>query len=125
MVYISVNCMKIFIMKVFRVLNNNFKFWHNSIFESGHTHRRDNVFLISFFFAIVDEYFSQIVTAPLPLKGCRITTNARVLWSLSREGSLSCYTCYDTGPRFSQSQPRKSDPFSRVLQAWGFGDSVC
>ena len=31
---------------------------------------------------------------------------ARHLRTLSREGSLSCHTCYDMGPRFTQSRPK-------------------
>ena len=37
---------------------------------------------------------------------CFDKTSARDLWSLSREGSLSCHTCCDTGPRFLRSQPK-------------------
>ena len=33
----------------------------------------------------------------MSVKGSTIYASARCLWSLSRAGSLSCHTCYDTG----------------------------
>ena len=42
----------------------------------------------------------RIETAPLPVKGCKSTNNARRLWPLSSEGFLPPYHTYgDTGPR--------------------------
>ena len=85
------------------------------IFESVHMQRRDNVFN-ELFFGIVDEYFSQIVTAPLPLKGCWIMTNARVL-SLSREGSLSCHTCKARDLGFNGLGQKKT-PHTRLVESY-------
>jgi hypothetical protein len=45
---------------------------------------------------------------------------------LNREGSLSCHTCYDTGPLFSRSDP-KDRPIQSPLtthKMWGFGGSI-
>jgi hypothetical protein len=52
------------------------------------------------------EYFTHMETSPLPVKGCKIYAYARRSGPLSREGSLSCHTCCDTGPRFFQSHPK-------------------
>jgi hypothetical protein len=43
---------------------------------------------------------------PLPVKGCKIQAYARHSGPLCREGSLSCYTCCNTGPRFLRSHPK-------------------
>ena len=46
----------------------------------------------------------HIETSPLTVKPrLRHLTFARRLGPLSREGSLSCHTCYDTGPRLTRS----------------------
>jgi hypothetical protein len=44
--------------------------------------------------------------SPLPVTGLQILAYARRSGSLSREGSLSCHTYCDTGPRFIQSHPK-------------------
>jgi hypothetical protein len=46
--------------------------------------------------------------SPLLVKGSKILAYARHLRPLSREGSLLCHTCCDTGPRFFQSHPKES-----------------
>ena len=46
------------------------------------------------------------MTSPLPVKGCKILASARLSGHLSREGSLLCHTCCDTGPRFFRSHPK-------------------
>jgi hypothetical protein len=56
-----------------------------------------------------------VETSPSPVKGCKISAYARRSGPLSREGSLSCHTCCDTGPRFFRSHP-KDRPFSRLLR---------
>ena len=33
-----------------------------------------------------------------------------MLWTLGREVTLSCHTCYDTGPRFTRSRPKTPPP---------------
>ena len=40
-------------------------------------------------------------SSPLLVKGCKIVT----FDLLSRKGSLTCHTCFDTGPRFRRSHP--------------------
>jgi hypothetical protein len=49
------------------------------------------------------------------MKGCKILAYARRSGPLSREGSLSCHTHCNTGPRFFRSHP-KDHPFSRLLR---------
>ena len=44
------------------------------------------------------EHFDHVETLPLLVKGYTILTCARHLWLLSREGSSSCHTWYDTCP---------------------------
>jgi hypothetical protein len=58
------------------------------------------------------------------VKGCKIKASARRSRPLSREGSLSCHTCCDMGPRFFRSHP-KDVPFSRPLwHAWDCGGPI-
>jgi hypothetical protein len=40
---------------------------------------------------------TYLETLPLPIKGCKILAYVRRSGPLSREGSLSCHTCCDTG----------------------------
>ena len=43
------------------------------------------------------------------------------LWSSNREGSLLCRTCFDTGPRFTRSQPKDCSiylPLTTSLAYW-------
>ena len=58
---------------------------------------------------LVQEYFIQTETSPS--QGCKTS------WfePLSKEGSLSCRTFRDTGPRFSRSHPRHS-PLNCLLR---------
>ena len=51
------------------------------------------------------EYFVTMETSPLAMK-----PYARGLLPLSREGSLSCYACCNTGPWFLQSHPSNDRP---------------
>jgi hypothetical protein len=46
------------------------------------------------------------MTSPLRVKGCKIKAYARRSGPLSREGSLLCHICCDTGPRFFWSHPK-------------------
>jgi hypothetical protein len=65
--------------------------------------------LIDWLFTVLrpaQEYFTYMETSPLPVKGCKISAYARRSGPLSREGSLSCHTCCDTGPRFFRSHPK-------------------
>ena len=52
------------------------------------------------------EYLTYMETSQLPVKGCKMLAYARRSEPLSREGSLSCRTCCDTGPRFFRSHPK-------------------
>jgi hypothetical protein len=45
--------------------------------------------------------------SPLPVTGLQILAYARRSGPLSREGSLSCHTYCDTGPRFKRSHPKE------------------
>jgi hypothetical protein len=49
------------------------------------------------------EFFTYMETSPLSVKGCKILAYARRSRPVSREGSLSCHTYCDTGPRFFRS----------------------
>jgi hypothetical protein len=54
------------------------------------------------------EYFTYMETSPCTAgEGLQNLgfINARRSGPLSREGSLSCHTCCDTGPRFFRSHP--------------------
>jgi hypothetical protein len=58
--------------------------------------------------------FTFMGTSPLPVKCCKIKVYSRRSTPLSREGSLSCHICCDTGPRFFFLPD--ATPFSRLLR---------
>jgi hypothetical protein len=58
--------------------------------------------LIDYYFTSAQEYFTYMETSPLPEE----SSYARRSRPSSRKGSLSCYTCCDTGPRFFRSHPK-------------------
>jgi hypothetical protein len=65
--------------------------------------------IVGWFFNVLrpaQEYFTYMETSPLPVKGCKIQAYGRRSGPLSREGSLSCHKCCDTGPRFFRSHPK-------------------
>ena len=81
--------------------------------------------LIDWLFRVLrpaQEYFTYMETSPLPVKGYKIEAYARRSGPLSREGSLSCHTCCDTGLGMSGFIWRTA-PFSRLLrharECWG------
>ena len=63
----------------------------------------------------IQEYISHKGTSSLPVKGWNIWAFVLPFRSLSRQGFLSCHTCYDTGPRFTRFHPRNV-PFSPLLR---------
>ena len=67
-------------------------------------------------------FFTYMERSALPVKVCKIWVYAWRSGPLSREGTLSCHTCCDTGPRFSILIQR-TGPFSRLLRhtrgCWG------
>jgi hypothetical protein len=65
--------------------------------QSRNTSRIDWLFSI---LSPTQEFFIYMEMSPLPVKDCKIYAYARCIGPLSREGSLSCHTCCDTGPRF-------------------------
>jgi hypothetical protein len=52
-------------------------------------------------------------TSSFLVKGYKILAYARLSGFLSRKGSLSCHTYFDTGPRFFRSHPK--DPKGSVI----------
>jgi hypothetical protein len=83
--------------------------------------------LIAWLFIVLrlaqDFVFAYMETSPLPVKDCKIWAYARRSKPLSREGSLSCHTCCDTGPQFFWSHSKVS--FSRLLRhTQGCGESI-
>jgi hypothetical protein len=83
--------------------------------------------LIDWLFTVLhpaQEFFTYMETSSLLVKGCKMLAYARRSGPLSREGSLSCHTCCDKGPRFFRSHP-KDHPFSRLLRhTRGCGGSI-
>ena len=67
------------------------------------------------------EYFTHMETSPLPVKGSKfLKAYARHSGPLSREGSFSCHTCFETGRLI-----RRTAPFSRLLRhTRGCGGSI-
>jgi hypothetical protein len=62
-----------------------------------------------------------VETSPLPVNGCKIWAYARRSGPLSREGSLSCHTCCDTGPRFFRSHQKdrpSQSPLTTHMRMW-------
>jgi hypothetical protein len=70
------------------------------------------------------EYFTYMETSPLPLKVGRIKAYARLSGPLSREGSLSCHICCDTGPRFFRSHPKDRPIQSPLTTHKGCGGPI-
>ena len=71
--------------------------------------------------SIQEFFFTRMETSPLPVEGCKIQAYARRSGPLSREGSLSCHTCCDTGPRFFRSHPKDrpiQSPFTTHEGMW-------
>jgi hypothetical protein len=69
---------------------------HRLIIYNGFTSRSRNCHLHMY-----------METSPMPVKGCKILAYARRSGPFtSREGSLACHTCCDTGPRFFRSHPK-------------------
>jgi hypothetical protein len=70
--------------------------------------------------------FSHMETLPLPVKGCKIYAYDRRSSTLSREGSSSCLTWYDTGLTQGFGVPdliRTTAPFNRLSRlARGCGE---
>jgi hypothetical protein len=54
----------------------------------------------------------------LPMKGCKILGFAQRSGPLSREGSLSCHTCCDMGPRFFRSNLKDQWTFTTHKEMW-------
>jgi hypothetical protein len=54
-------------------------------------------------FHLYGEFFTNMETSPIPVKGCRVYAYVRRSGPLSRKGSLSCHTCSESGPRFNRS----------------------
>jgi hypothetical protein len=61
-------------------------------------------------------------TSPLPVRGCK--TYTRRSGPLSREGSLSCHTCCDTGSRFFRSHLKDRPIQSPLTTHKGCGESI-
>jgi hypothetical protein len=64
-------------------------------------------------------FFTCMETSPLPVKGCKIYAYAWRSRPLCTKGSLSCHTCYDTGPLFFRSHPKDSPIQSPVTTQRG------
>ena len=64
-------------------------------------------------------YFIHIETSQSPVQGHKNHVYAWCILFLRRKGSLSCYTCCETGPWFSRSHLRDC-PMGRFLQSKGF-----
>ena len=67
------------------------------------------------FFRLVGEYFTYVKRRYH--RRWRAAKFKPVLFVKSREGSLSCHICYDTGPQFSQSHLKESSvctPFKTI-----------
>jgi hypothetical protein len=70
------------------------------------------------FYVPLKNFFNDMKTSPLPVKGCKILPHVRLLGPLSREGSLSCTHTVIRDLGFS-GLTRRTAPFSRILRrAW-------
>jgi hypothetical protein len=63
-------------------------------------------FICFFVFSRTRNFSAVWRLSPLPVTGLQILPYARCSVPLSREGSLSCHTYCDTGPRFIRSHPK-------------------
>jgi hypothetical protein len=81
----------------------------NELFDTGIPLHESERPLIDWLFTVLrpaQEFFTQMEMSPLPVKGWKSYAYARRSGPLSREGSLSCHICCDTGPRFFRSRPK-------------------
>jgi hypothetical protein len=70
------------------------------------------------------ECFTYMDTSSLPMEGCKILAYAWCIGPLSREGSLSCHTCCDTGPQFFRFHPKDPSIQSLLRHTWKCGLST-
>ena len=59
-------------------------------------------------------------TSPLQVKGCKFQAFVRRVWRLSRQGSLSCHTCCNKGPRSFRSHPKDHPIQSPCMTCKGY-----
>ena len=69
--------------------------------------------LVGCIFYAIRKQFTPVGTSPLRVKGYEIWVYFWCIGPLSREGSLSCHSCSDTGPRFLRPHS-KVCPFGRL-----------
>jgi hypothetical protein len=84
--------------------------------------------LIIYVFRPAQEFLTYTETSPLPVKGCKILPYARGSGPLSREGSLSCHTCCDTGTRFFRPHPKNrpiQSPLTTQERVWRIYSKLC
>ena len=61
------------------------------------------------------EFFTNMETSSLPIKGCKFFTYARHSWQLSSEDSLACHTYCDTGYLLIMVISRDTHTYCRAL----------
>jgi hypothetical protein len=84
------------------------------------THFQSLVIICLFVYSHTSNFSAIWRLSPLPVTGLQILAYARRSGPLSREGSLSCHTYSDTGPRFIQSHPKDR----HLLPTVGFEPSL-
>ena len=62
--------------------------------------------LINYCFTSRPRIYHLYGDVAITMNGCKIMAYARRSGRLSKEGSLSCHTCCDMGPRFFRSHPK-------------------
>ena len=70
--------------------------------ENGASFQSTEIFVCLFYIPF-ENIFAYIEISPLPVMDFKIKAIAQRLSILSREGSLSCHTCCDTGPSSEKS----------------------
>ena len=69
-------------------------------------------------------YCINMETSPLQVKGCKFQAFVQRLWRLSRQGSLSCHTCCNKGPRSFRSHPKDHPIQSPCMTCKGYLETI-
>ena len=82
----------------------------DTLVNDRHLCSRFSLFVCLFVYSRLSNFSAIRRLSPLPVTGLQILAYARRSGPLNREGSLSCHTNCDTGPRFIRSHPKDRHP---------------
>ena len=96
------------------------KIFHSITFNENLTSRANRTQFVCLYgiycLHFLTKKFHSYIDINFTVKGGKIKGFARHLWPMSREGFLSCHTCFDTGPRYLWGFVRKTVPLPWLVQ---------